>query len=217
MELKKIVVAPDSFKGSLSASEVAEYCAQAISEVSSETEVVSIPLADGGEGTVDVLTESFAGHIEEIEVSGPLGNPVLARYALSDDRKVAVMEMAQAAGLYLIDEKERNPLYTTTYGVGEMIRDAIKKGCMKFYMGIGGSATNDGGMGMLRALGFRFLDKFDMELSGRGIDLEELKRIELGNIDYRLMDVEFIVACDVDNPFIGERGASHVFAPQKGG
>lgn len=216
MMLKKIVVAPDSFKGSLSACEVAGCCTNAISEVNPVCEVVSLPLADGGEGTVDALAESFGGRIIEIEVSGPLGYPVLARYALSGDGREAVMEMAQAAGLYLIDEKDRNPLLTSSFGVGEMIKDAAKRGCRKIYMGIGGSATNDGGMGMLNALGFRFIDKDGNNLYGRGEDLEKLKEIQLEDPDFNLRDVEFVVACDVDNPFIGERGAAYVFAPQKG-
>ena len=214
--LNKIVVAPDSFKGSLSASEAVDLCRDAISEVFPAAEIVGLPLADGGEGTVEVLRNSFGGNIIELEVEGPLGENIVARYLLSSDCRDAVMEMAQAAGLCLLQPDKRNPLLTSTYGVGEMILDAIGRGCRKIFMGIGGSATNDCGMGMLRALGFRFLDKNGNELLGRGKDLECVDKIDSQYVDPKIKDVEFVVACDVDNPLVGEMGASFVFAPQKG-
>lgn len=216
MKLDKIVIAPDSFKGSLSASEVVRLCSEVISDIFPETEIVGLPLADGGEGTVDVLKNSFDGNLIEVKVEGPLGEKITAHYLLSADGKEAVMEMAQAAGLCLLPSDKRNPLLTSTYGVGEMIMDAIGRGCRKIFMGIGGSATNDGGMGMLRALGVRFLDKNGNELRGRGTDLESVVKIDSCDVDPKIKDVEFVVACDVDNPLVGESGASFVFAPQKG-
>lgn len=216
MTLNKIVVAPDSFKGSLSSSEVVDICCEAIRDVFQDAEIVGLPIADGGEGTVEVLTDSFGGDRVETEVENPVGKKIVARYLLSSDGREAVMEMAQASGLCLLSPEERDPLLASTYGVGEMIMDAVDRGCRKIFMGIGGSATNDGGMGMLRALGFRFLDKDGKELQGRGMDLEKVVRIDSSDINRGIRGVEFVVACDVDNPLVGERGASFVFAPQKG-
>lgn len=216
MTLNKIVVAPDSFKGSLSSSEVVGICCEAIRDVFPDAEIVGLPIADGGEGTVEVLTDSFGGDLVETEVENPVGKKIVARYLLSSDGREAVMEMAQASGLCLLSPEERDPLLASTYGVGEMIMDAVDRGCRKIFMGIGGSATNDGGMGMLRALGFRFLDKDGKELQGRGMDLEKVVRIDSSDINRGIRGVEFVVACDVDNPLVGERGASFVFAPQKG-
>lgn len=216
MTFNKIVVAPDSFKGSLSSSEVVDICCEAIRDVFPDAEIVGLPIADGGEGTVEVLTDSFGGDLVETEVENPVGKKIFARYLLSSDGREAVMEMAQASGLCLLSPEERDPLLASTYGVGEMIMDAVDRGCRKIFMGIGGSATNDGGMGMLRALGFRFLDKDGKELQGRGMDLEKVVRIDSSDINRGIRGVEFVVACDVDNPLVGERGASFVFAPQKG-
>lgn len=216
MTLNKIVVAPDSFKGSLSSSEVVDICCEAIRDVFQDAEIVGLPIADGGEGTVEVLTDSFGGDRVETEVENPVGKKIVARYLLSSDGREAVMEMAQASGLCLLSPEERDPLLASTYGVGEMIMDAVDRGCRKIFMGIGGSATNDGGMGMLRALGFRFFDKDGKELQGRGMDLEKVVRIDSSDINRGIRGVEFVVACDVDNPLVGERGASFVFAPQKG-
>lgn len=216
MELRKIVVAPDSFKGSLTAGEVADGCIRAIRRVVPGCECVRLPVADGGEGTVDALASTGGFDYMECRVTGPLGETVLARYALSSDGETAVMEMAQAAGLTLLPEKCRNPLLTTSYGVGEMMLDAIGRGCKKICMGLGGSATNDGGMGMLSALGYRFLDKDGDLLKGTGADLEKVADIDCSSVDNRIKDIEFIAACDVDNPFYGKNGAAFVFAPQKG-
>lgn len=216
MELRKIVVAPDSFKGSLTAGDVADGCISAISRVVPGCECVRLPVADGGEGTVEALAATGGFDYKECRVTGPLRETVLARYALSSDGKTAVMEMAQAAGLTLIPENRRNPLLTTTYGVGEMMLDAVGRGCKKICMGLGGSSTNDGGMGMLSALGYRFLDKDGDLLKGTGADLEKVAYIDCSCVDKRIKDVELIAACDVDNPFYGKNGAAFVFAPQKG-
>ena len=216
MELRKIVVAPDSFKGCLSAREIAALCETAIKDELPTAETAVCPLADGGEGTVEALEDSFDGIPRTVSVKGPLSGHVDARYLISKDHKVAVMEMAQCAGLCLIGREDRNPMLTSTFGVGEMILDAVSKGCEKIYMGIGGSATNDGGMGMLTALGAEFLDNAGNRLSGIGADLGSVSRIDLSGISEKIRNVEYVVACDVDNPLVGERGASAVFAPQKG-
>ena len=214
MDLKRIVVAPDSFKGSLSAREVAESCKTGILMESPATDVVMVPLADGGEGTVASLSASFGGRRISVMVHGPLGSIVEATYLCNGDS--AVMEMSQAAGLYLLSDSERNPMKTSTYGVGEMILDAINKGCRKIYMGIGGSATNDGGMGMLAALGYRFLDREGNDLEGKGEDLIKVADIDSSAVVEGLGKTEFVIACDVNNPFYGENGAAVVFGPQKG-
>lgn len=216
MKLEKIVVAPDSFKGSLTAGEVADGVIRAIRKVVPGCECVRLPVADGGEGTVDAMASTGRFRYEECRVTGPLGETVSARYALSGDGATAVMEMAQAAGLTLLPEKCRNPLLATTYGVGEMMSDAFGKGCKKICMGLGGSATNDGGLGMLSALGYRFLDNEGHVLKGVGDDLEKVADIDCSCVDHRIKDVEFVAACDVDNPFYGVNGAAFVFAPQKG-
>lgn len=216
MELRKVVVAPDSFKGSLSAADVVEACVMAFMIESPETEIIRLPLADGGEGTVDALSGYFGGERIMVEVAGPLGKKVKAHYLLDRKTGTALMEMAQAAGLVLLNKKERNPMLTSTYGVGEMIKDALDRGCRRIYMGIGGSATNDGGMGMLTALGCRFLDEKGKELRGCGGDLSKVTDICLSKLDSRLEETSFVIACDVDNPFYGTRGAAVVFAPQKG-
>lgn len=210
----KIVIAPDSFKGSLSATEVARTVAEAVLEVCPDAEAVEIPLADGGEGMVEVLADAIDGKMTSCKVSDPLGKSIDAAYLLGDGE--AFMEMSKAAGLPLLQESERDPLKTSTYGVGEMILHALERGVRKIYMGLGGSATNDGGMGMLRALGYRFFDAHGKELEGVGGDLGKVVDIDGSGIDSRLKDVEFVAACDVDNPFYGPSGAAHVFAPQKG-
>lgn len=212
--MRKIVIAPDSFKGSLSAGEVARCCGDAISGLLPGCETMELPLADGGEGTVDAVASSFGGEMMECCVSGPLGESVTARYLKRGD--VALMEMAQASGLCLVSESQRDPMLATTKGVGEMISDALAHGCRKIIMGIGGSATTDGGMGMLSALGCRFYDKEGRELDGRGIDLQNVATIDISRMDERLAGVSFVVACDVDNPLYGANGAAYVFSPQKG-
>ena len=214
--MKRITVAVDSFKGSLSSREVADAFALGWKSVLPDCEVQKVSIADGGEGTVEALVETLDGEYVEVGVSDPLGRPIQARYGVVDGGRTAVMEMSAASGLPLLAPEERNPLNTSTFGTGEMIADAIKRGCRKFLIGIGGSATNDGGLGMLRALGFRLLDDGGRELSGDGSSLECLAKIDASAAMEELSETEFIVACDVNNPLYGERGAAYVYAPQKG-
>ena len=214
--LRKIVVAADSFKGSLSSVEVAGSVASAIREVLPGCEVVEVPVADGGEGTVDALVAAMNGSIVTCTVHDSLMRPVIADYGILGDGQTAVMEMASASGLTLLSSSERNPMITTTFGTGELIKDALEKGCTKFLIGIGGSATNDAGTGMLQALGYRFLNREDEELVAIGATLKDIDKIDCTNVLPQVKNVHFIVACDVNNPFSGEHGAACVFAPQKG-
>ncbi|MBE7020906.1 MAG: glycerate kinase [Ruminococcaceae bacterium] len=210
----KIVIAIDSFKGSLSSYKAGEAVKNGIKRVFEDAEIIVRPLADGGEGTVEALTEGLSGKITFTEVSGPLGEKVIAIYGIAGD--TAIMEISQAAGLTLVPQNRRNPLYTTTYGVGEMIKDAINKGIRHFIIGIGGSATNDGGVGMLQALGFGFFDE-DNNPVPRGADgLRVLKRITDDNAMPQLKECTFGIACDVSNPLCGALGASRIYGPQKG-
>lgn len=211
----KIVIAIDSFKGSLSSIEAGNAVKEAVLEVKGDTDVVVMPLADGGEGTVNALSSLSGGEMVKISVTGPLGEPVNAEYCILKN-KTAVIEMASAAGITLVPEESRNPLNTTTYGVGEIIKDAIGRGCRKFIVGIGGSATNDGGIGMLTALGFGFLDENKSPVSLNGKGLENLRYIDTQNAISELKNCEFKVACDVKNPLCGEYGCSAVFGKQKG-
>ena len=213
----KITVAIDSFKGSLTTFQAGNAIAEAAKNIFKEAEVFVSPIADGGEGTMEAIVLSNAGEIHEVEVSNPLGKRIKAQYGIISKRKTAVIEMATAAGLTLINERERNPLYTTTYGVGELILDAIAKGCKKFIVGIGGSATNDGGVGMLQALGFEFLDERGEEIPKGAIGLKSLKTIKNDKVAKDIKDCEFLVACDVKIPLCGNNGCSCVFARQKGG
>ena len=211
----KVVTAIDSFKGSLSSIEAGNAVKEGFQRVNKNIETIVRPLADGGEGTVYALVVGTGGHFEEISVTGPLSEKVLCRYGIIPG-DVAVIEMSGAAGITLVTNEQRNPLNTTTYGVGEVILDAIKKGCRKFIIGIGGSATNDGGAGMLMALGFDLLDKDGrrIELGAKG--LENLTRISCENVCRELTECSFHVACDVTNPLCGPLGCSNVFGPQKG-
>ena len=210
----KIVAALDSFKGSLTSWQAGEAVRRGILCADPCAEVVVLPLADGGEGTVDALTSAMGGTLVELEVTGPLGTPVAAVYGRIGD--TAVMEMAQAAGLPLVPPERRNPMHTTTRGVGEMIAHAAAAGCRDFLIGIGGSATNDGGMGMLAALGVIFRDEAGEELRGYGEDLIRLATIDTTNLLPILKSCRFRIACDVDNPLCGPKGASAVYGPQKG-
>ncbi len=210
-----IVVASDSFKGSLTSPEVAEAIHRGVKEVSPSARVVKLNVADGGEGTMEALIDALGGKRVKLCVSDPLGRPINTFYGLSDGQ-TAIMEMASASGLPLLKAEERNPLHTSTYGTGEMIADALRRGCRKIYIGIGGSATNDGGMGMLSALGYRFYDASGRDLSPCGARLEQVERIDASGVMPEMAAAEFVVACDVDNPFYGPRGATRVFAPQKG-
>ena len=211
----KVVIAIDSFKGSLSSVAAGQAAAEGVRRVFPDAECVVRPLADGGEGTVDALVAGLGGKIKTVTVTGPAGKPVNAKYGLLSDG-VAVMEMAEAAGITLVSGAEKNPLYTTTYGVGEMILDAVKNGAKKFVIGIGGSATNDGGAGMLQALGFRLLDTDGHDIPRGGAALAKLAKIDRGNVAAKLNELSFKIACDVKNPLCGPSGASAVFGPQKG-
>lgn len=211
----KIVVASDSFKGSLSSTEVATAAARGIKSVYPDCEAVAVSVADGGEGTVDAVVEALGGKIVTATVNDPLGRPILACYGVVG--KMAVIEIAAASGLTLLTDEERNPWLTSTYGTGEMIMDAVKRGCRNFLVGLGGSATNDAGMGMLQALGFRFYDIDDQEIiDGCGGRLQDVARIDDTGVMDAVCQCRFTVACDVDTPFCGSEGAAYVFAPQKG-
>lgn len=211
-----ITIAIDSFKGSLSSMEAGQAVAEGIRRVMPSAGIRIRPLADGGEGTTEALTAGLGGELKSLTVTGPLGRPVTASYGLIRERKMAVLEMASAAGLTLISQEERNPLEATTYGVGEMIRDAIGEGCRHFLVGIGGSATNDGGTGMLSALGFQFLDSEGQPIPLGAKGLENLARISAENARLELSQCSFHIACDVTNPLCGENGCSAVYGPQKG-
>ena len=211
----KIVIASDSFKGSLTSVEVAQAATRGIKAVYPDCEVVAVNVADGGEGTVDAIVEALHGEIVYTTVSDPLGRPIQARYGIAG--KKAIIEMAAASGLPLLSSEERNPWITSTYGTGEMIMDAIQRGCSQFLIGIGGSATNDAGTGMLQALGFKFYDFNGQEIIDcRGGRLQDIADLDDTFVPKAVREAQFIVACDVDTPFCGPEGAAPVFAPQKG-
>ena len=216
----KVVVAIDSFKGSLSSMEAGKAIAEGVKRVYQHAEVVVRPLADGGEGTVEALVEGMGGVFVTKEVTGPLGEKVEAVYGIIESKddlsKTAIIEMSAAAGITLVPEESRNPMNTTTYGVGELILDAIERGCRHFIVGIGGSATNDGGVGMLQALGYDFVTQEGKAISYGGNGLRELASIEESNVHPILKECTFKVACDVTNPLCGENGSSAIFGPQKG-
>jgi len=212
----KIVVAPDSFKGSLTAMEVSDAIEQGIREIFPEAEIVKIPMADGGDGTVQCLVNATGGKILREKVTGPLGNEVLASYGILGDKKTAVIEMAEASGLTLVPENKRNPLITTTYGTGQLIKSALGQGCRKMIIGIGGSATNDGGAGMVQALGAKLLDKDGEEIGFGGGELKKVFRIDTKCLDNRLSETKVLIASDVSNPLCGSQGASRIYGPQKG-
>lgn len=212
----KIVAAPDSFKGSISAQTAARAMANGIQEVMPSAQVVELPLADGGEGTMVNLVAATGGHIVSKRVSGPLGQPVQAGYGVLGDGKTCVIEIAEASGLPLLKPSMRDPYRASTEGTGELIRHALDAGLRKFIIGLGGSATNDGGTGMLRALGMEFFDAKGEPLQPGGGDLGRLHRIDAAALDGRLTECRFLIASDVDNPLVGKNGASAVFGPQKG-
>lgn len=216
MELHKIVLAIDSFKGSLSSLEAAASAAEAVREVFPSCATVQVGVADGGEGTVDALIGMMGGEAVRIEVCDPLMRPVMARYGIVDGGRTAVMEMASACGLPLLAADQRNPMLTSTFGLGELIADALERGCRKFLIGIGGSATNDGGCGMLCALGYKFLDAAGNKLDGTGGSLVRIAHIDDSRVNEKLCEAQFMVACDVANPLDGPQGAAYVFARQKG-
>ena len=212
----KVVTAIDSFKGSMTSMEAGFAAAEGIHRVDADAEVQVRPLADGGEGTVEALVAGMNGKTEHVKVTGPLGEPVICEYGIIESTKTAVIEMAGAAGITQVPDEKRNPLYTTTYGVGEVIKDAIEKGCRRFIVGIGGSATNDGGVGMLQALGYAFLDKDGKQVLPGARGLKDITEITAAYVIPELAECKFRVACDVTNPLCGELGCSSIYGPQKG-
>lgn len=212
----KIVLAPDSFKESMTAKEVCQEIEKGLKKILKNIECISVPMADGGEGTTQSLVDATNGEFFTIDVTDPLGNVVKARFGILGDKKTAIIEMAQASGLELVPREKRNPMITTTYGTGELIKKALEKGVSTILIGIGGSATNDGGAGMFQALGGKLLDKNGNDIGFGGGELSKLDRIDISNLDSRIKDIEIIVACDVQNPLTGKNGASHIFGKQKG-
>lgn len=212
----KIVISPDSFKGSLSAVEVAQAMAAGIRAFDQSIETLIMPVADGGEGTLESLISATKGRTVSVVVKDPLGREIVADYGILGDEETCVIEMAKASGLTLLSNEERNPLFATSYGTGEFIKHALDGGFRKFIVGIGGSATNDGGAGMLKALGMKFQTHDGQDIETGGGALDQLAHIDQTEFDPRIADSKFIIACDVDNPFIGSNGASHIFGPQKG-
>ncbi len=212
----RVVIAPNAFKGSLSAVEAAEAIAEGVRVAASDADVVLVPIADGGDGTVDALVAATGGEHRTLRVRGPLGDPVDADYGLINGGSTAVIEMAKAAGLALVPPGKRDPRITTTYGVGELLQHAYDAGARHFIVGIGGSATNDGGAGMAQALGYHLLDENGLELHPGGQALKRLARIHVGGVHANWKEAEVDVACDVTNPLTGPSGASAVYGPQKG-
>ena len=212
----KVVVAIDSLKGSLSSLEAGEAIKSGVLNAIPNAEVCVRPLADGGEGTVEALALGMGGELKTVEVTGPLGERVNCLYGILEESKTAIVEMSGAAGITLVSDELRNPLHTTTYGVGEVIKDAIANGCRHFIVGIGGSATNDGGIGMLQALGFGMLDKDGNQVPFGAKGIKEIVTITDDQVIPELKECSFRIACDVTNPLCGERGCSAVYGPQKG-
>ncbi len=214
--MMKIVIAPDSFKGSLTAIEVSDAIDAGIKSAVSTASTVKVPMADGGEGTVECLVNATGGKILKEKVVGPLGDEVEASYGILGDGTTGVIEMAAASGLPLVPEEKRNPMITTTYGTGQLIKAALDHGCRKIIIGIGGSATNDGGAGMAQALGVKFTDDKGEEIGFGGAELKRIAKIDTTNLDKRIYTTEILVASDVKNPLCGPNGASAVYGPQKG-
>ena len=212
----KILIAPDSFKESLTSIEVADYLKEGFKKADKNFEITKLPLADGGEGTVKSLVAATDGEIKKKEVTAPLGNKVEAIYGILGDEKTGVIEMATASGLPLVPKDKRNPARTTTYGTGELIKAALDQGCTKLIIGIGGSATNDCGVGMAQALGGKFLDEDGKQIGYGGRYLKDIEKIDLSQLDSRIAETEIEVACDVDNPLYGKNGAAYIYGPQKG-
>jgi len=214
----KIVIAPDSFKENMTSLEVATAIEEGILEVIPDATCIKVPMADGGEGTVQALVDARQGKVVRKRVVGPLGDQVEAKYGVLGDGSTSVIEMAEASGITLVPKYKRNPLETTTFGTGELILDALDQGAKEIIIGIGGSVTNDGGAGMAQALGVRFLDHNGLKIEryGSGGMLDQIAKIDVSSLDKRLREIAIKVACDVDNPLCGEKGASNVFGPQKG-
>lgn len=212
----RIIIAPDSFKGSLSAVEAASSINRGIKKAFSDAETVLLPVGDGGEGTMETLVAATEGEIRAVPVTGPLGNRIEAAYGVLGDGETCVIEMASASGLHLVPEGKLSPLEATTFGTGELILQALNDGFTTFIIGLGGSATNDGGSGMLQALGMNLLDEQGNEISRGGGELNKVNRIDMKSFDKRIQKSRFVIASDVQNPLIGHQGASYIFGPQKG-
>jgi len=212
----QILIAPDSFKDCLTAGEVSRALGKGIAMVIRDASIQLVPMADGGEGTVEAVIQATGGRRVTIEVMDPLLRPVTSFYGISGDDHTAVIEMAAASGIELLDPRERDPWVTSTYGTGQLILDAVQRGCTRILVGIGGSATNDGGAGMAAALGVRFLNREGKTIIAGGGGLGELMRIDLGGLEPRIREIEIMVACDVSNPLTGPEGASFTYGPQKG-
>jgi glycerate kinase len=212
----KIIVAPDSFKGSLSAETASAAIARGIHAALPEAEVIQIPIADGGEGTLDCLLRATAGERMVVQVTGPLGQIIDAEYGILNEGRIAVIEMAKASGLTLVPIEKRNPMLTTSYGMGELIKAALDAGCRDFILAVGGSASNDGGAGMLKALGMRFVDTHGDDIIAFGGNLGRIAQIDDRHWDTRIRHARFMLASDVQNPWLGDNGATYVFGPQKG-
>ena len=211
-----VVIAIDSFKGSMTSLQAGNSAADGIRRVYPEAQITVRPLADGGEGTVDALVSGCGGRLTEVTVTGPAGKPVVCSYGILDETHTAIIEMSGAAGITQVSGAEKNPLHTTTYGVGEVIRDAIRNHCRSFIIGIGGSATNDGGVGMLQALGFGFLDQSGTQIAFGPEGLRDLVTITTDQVIPELSECTFRIACDVSNPLCGAQGCSAIYGPQKG-
>ncbi len=214
--MNKVVIAIDSFKGCLTSEEAGNAVMKGVKAIFPDCETLLFPVADGGEGMLDILVSATKGKYRTLPAHGPLMEPMQGRYGISGDGQTALVEMAAVSGLPLIPEEKRNPMLTTTYGTGELIRDALEQGCRRFIVGIGGSATNDAGLGMLQALGFRFRDKQGKLLGTGGRILPQVASIDTSAVHPALKEARFTIACDVHNPFCGPDGAAYVFAPQKG-
>ena len=212
----KIVVACDKYKGNISAQKVCKIIRDAIYDIDKKIEVLLSPMADGGEGTVDTIVESYGGRYIDLEVNGPLNDTVNAKFGVLDKTSTAIIEMSAASGLWLLPEEKRDPMNTTTFGTGQLIKKAFEIGCKKIIIGIGGSATNDAGMGMAQALGARFYDGSGKILGTGGKQLESIRHIDVSDMDPLIKSVEISVACDVENPLYGKNGAAFVYGPQKG-
>jgi len=212
-----VLIAPDSFKDSLPAKAVADHMAKGIRKVMPNAQITKVPLSDGGEGLLEALVTPLGGRLISVQVKDPLMRDIKANYSIIDKGRTAIIEMATASGLELLKDHERNPMITSTYGTGQLIKDALDKGCERFIIGLGGSATNDGGMGMVKALGVNFLNHKGEPIGEGGGALGDLNHIDITELDQRLSNCEIIVACDVNNPLTGKNGSSLVFGGQKGG
>ncbi|GMA42693.1 hypothetical protein GCM10025853_16100 [Tetragenococcus halophilus subsp. halophilus DSM 20339] len=213
---QKIIIASDSFKGSASSYEVAQYIENGILKINPVCEVLKFPIADGGEGTVDSLVIGLNGEYEYVEVIGPYGNTVKAKFGLLNEGKTAIIEMAEASGLHLIENEVMDPFKTTSFGTGELIKKALDYGVEEIFIGIGGSATNDGGAGAVQALGVSLKDSYGEEIGFGAEELNRIFSIEMKHLDKRINDVSINILSDVTNPLCGEKGASYIYGPQKG-